>query len=129
MKIIKALMAGLIGGLANSIGIWVFGILGINQALHFNMTPQFTLPWLMPRLISSALWGLLFLLPFWEDRLIQKGLVLSIGPLALMLFMMFPKMGAGMFGLNLGAGAPFVALFFTAVWGVTAALFLKGVNR
>ena len=42
-----------------------------------------------------------------------------------MLFIVFPKMEAGMLGLGLGSTAPLFALFFTMVWGVTAALFLK----
>jgi hypothetical protein len=83
----------------------------------------------MPRLISSGLWGLLFLLPFWRENLIKKGIVLSLGPLLLMLFMMFPKMGAGMMGLKLGSTAPVFALIFTLVWGITAALFLKTVKK
>ena len=91
MKIITVILAGIIGGLVNSLGIWGFGALGINQALGFNFTPTLTIPWLMPRLISSGLWGLLFLLPFWREDLLKKGIVLSLGPLLLMLFMMFPK--------------------------------------
>lgn len=129
MKIILVILAGIIGGLVNSLGIWGFGALGINQALGFNFTPALTIPWLMPRLIISGLWGLLFLLPFWREDLIKKGLVLSLGPLLLMLFMMFPKMGAGILGLKLGTTAPVFALFFTIVWGITAALFLKTVKK
>ena len=125
MKIVKVILAGITGGVVNSIGIWLFGVLGINQALGFRMLPELTVSWLMPRLISSGLWGLLFLLPFWPNALLRKGLVLSIGPLALMLFMVFPKMGAGMLGLQLGQTAPLFALFFSLVWGVTAGLFLK----
>ena len=75
--------------------------------------------------ISSGLWGLLFLLPFWRESLIKKGIVLSIAPLAIMLFIVFPKMGAGLLGLELGYTAPLFAVFFTMVWGVTAASFLK----
>ena len=80
-------------------------------------------------MISSGLWGLLFLLPFWRDNLIRKGIVLSGGPLLLMLFMVFPKMGAGMMGLKLGNTAPVFALFFSLVWGITTAWFLKIVRK
>ncbi|MBI5556340.1 MAG: hypothetical protein HY885_01730 [Deltaproteobacteria bacterium] len=125
MKIIKVIAAGMIGGAVNSLGIWLSGAVGINQALGFNMAPALTASWLMPRLISSGLWGLLFLLPFWNCALIKKGVVLSLGPLALMLFMVFPKMGAGMLGMGLGTTAPLFALVFSLIWGVTAALFLK----
>ena len=129
MNILLVILAGVIGGIANSIGIWGFGVLGINQALGFDMTPALNIPWLMPRLVSSGLWGLLFLLPFWHNNLIRKGIVLSGGPLLMMLFMVFPKMGAGMMGLKLGNTAPVFALFFTLVWGITAAMFLKTVRK
>jgi hypothetical protein len=129
MNILLVIIAGIIGGVVNSIGIWGFGTLGINQALGFNMVPELSIPWLMPRLISSGLWGLLFLLPFWRDNLIRKGIVLSVGPLLLMLFMVFPKMGAGMMGLKLGNAAPVFALVFSLVWGITAGWFLKIVKR
>ncbi|MCF8070716.1 MAG: hypothetical protein K9L30_19215 [Desulfobacterales bacterium] len=119
MNILLVIIAGIIGGVVNSIGIWGFGALGINQALGFNMVPELSISWLMPRLISSGLWGLLFLLPFWRDNLIRKGIVLSVGPLLLMLFMVFPKMGAGMMGLKLGNTAPVFALVFSLVWGIT----------
>ena len=124
-KTILVLIAGVLGGFTNSLGIWLFGKIGLNQMLGFQMQPELTLPWIMPRLISSGLWGLLFLLPFWQENLFKKGFILSFGPLAMMLFMVFPKMDAGMFGLELGYSAPLFAFVFTQIWGFTAALFLK----
>ena len=124
-KILLVIIAGILGGLANSVGVWATGVLGINHALGFNMAPAITMPWLIPRLVSSGLWGLLFFLPFWKDSPIRKGIVLSIAPLTMMLLVFFPKMGAGILGLNLGPGAPFFAVFFTMVWGVTAGIVLK----
>ena len=129
MKIIMVLIAGILGGLVNSLGVWIFGVIGINQALGFKMAPALTVSWLMPRLISSGLWGLLFLLPFWRDSLIKKGIILSTAPLTIMLFIIFPKMEAGMLGLELGNTAPLFAVFFTMVWGITAAIFLKVVKK
>ena len=129
MKILLVVLAGIIGGLINSIGIWGTGALGINQALGFDFVPILTMKWLLPRLISSGAWGLFFLLPFWREDLIKKGMVLSLGPLLMMLFMVFPKMGAGMLGFKLGTTAPFIALFFTLVWGISAGLFLKLVKK
>jgi hypothetical protein len=129
MNVLLVIVAGIIGGVVNSIGIWGFGVLGINQAFGFDMVPTLSIPWLLPRLISSGLWGLLFLLPFWRDHLVRKGIVLSIGPLLMMLFMVFPKMGAGTMGLKLGTTAPAFALFFTLIWGISAALFLKMVRK
>jgi len=125
MRLLQVVVAGIFGGFVNSLGIWGLGALGVNAAMGFNFAPTLSLPWLMPRLISSGLWGLLFLLPFWHDNLIRKGVVLSGAPFLMMLFIIFPKMGGGMLGLDLGSTAPLFALFFSVVWGVTAGLYLK----
>jgi len=128
VKVARALTAGAFGGLVNSLGIWFFGLLGITPALGFNMVPELTPAWLLPRIIPSALWGLLFLLPFWNDRIYRKGMVLSLPLWLVMLFLVFPKkMHAGMMGLKLGAGAPVWALFFTLVWGIAAAFWLASI--
>lgn len=125
-KVGWCLLAGAMGGLANSLGLWAFGALGITPALGFNFTPELTMPWLMQRLIPSAVWGLLFLLPFWNESLLRKGLLLSLPLWLVMVLLVFPmKMQAGMFGLALGPGAPAWALLFTLCWGGTAALILQ----
>ena len=127
-NVVRVLVAGALGGLVNSLALWGFGVLGITPALGFSLVPEFGMPWLMPRLVMSALWGLLFLLPFWGNKLLHKGLVLSLPLWVVMLLVIFPmKMQSGMFGLALGAGAPVWTLFFTLIWGVVAALFLQGL--
>jgi len=85
--------------------------------------------WICEQHWYLGLWGLLFLLPFWSEDLIKKEAILSVGPLLLMLFIVFPKMGAGVMGLKLGNTAPVFALFFTLVWGISAALFLKIIKK
>jgi len=129
-KILYVIIAGAAGGLANSLGLWSFGALGITHSLGFNMAPAMTMEWLLPRIVISALWGLLFLLPFWEDALYRKGLLISLAPLALMLFVVFPrKLNAGVMGLKLGHTAPLFAAFFIAVWAITAAFVLYRLRR
>jgi hypothetical protein len=56
-KIILAMVAGVIGGLVNSLGLWGSGVLGISSALGFAMTPHLSLPWLAPRLIQGGYMG------------------------------------------------------------------------
>ena len=124
-KIVLCLVAGVLGGLANSIGVWGSGNLGISTALGFKMTPALTLPWLAPRLLQGGVWGLAFLLPFWKHSYFKKGAVLALLQAIVMLVVMFPKMGMGMYGANLGATAPLFVLVFTMFWGMTAAVFLK----
>lgn len=128
INVLRVLTAGAFGGLINSLAIWLFGMLGITPGLGFNYVPPLTMAWLMPRLVPSALWGLLFLLPFWQTACFRKGALLSIPLWLVMILVVFPKqMAAGMLGLKLGAAAPVWALFFTQMWGLAAALWLQYV--
>jgi hypothetical protein len=120
-KIAIVLLAGATGGLANSLAVWGAGVLGITPALGFNMTPLLTLKWVLPRILASAVWGLLFLIPFWKETPYKKGAVLSLAPYFFMLFVFFPKMKMGLMGLKLGPGAPVFALLFLLLWGLVAA--------
>jgi hypothetical protein len=57
------------------------------------------------------------------------GLLWSLGPTAIQLFVVFPtKAGKGMMGLELGTLTPVFVLFFNFVWGFFAALWL-GATR
>ena len=130
MKVIRVLLAGAFGGLINSLTLWIFGALGISPALGFTMTPDLTPKWLIPRIVISGLWGLLFLLPVLQNNIFKKGLVLSIAPAIFMLFVVFPmKMKAGILGLNLGPTAPLFAVLFTMLWGLSAALWLRYIQK
>ncbi len=130
MKVVRVLLAGLFGGLINSLAVWFFGVLGITPALGFYMTPDLTPNWLMPRVLISGLWGLLFLLPIIKRNLIKKGLVVSIAPAIFMLFFVFPvKMKVGVLGLKLGPTAPVFAILFTMLWGLSAAIWLKYIQK
>jgi hypothetical protein len=69
---------------------------------------------------------LLFLLPVFGRSLVKQGLFMSLGPSAVMLFVVFPlKMGKGQMGLELGTLTPLFVLFYNAVWGITAASWLR----
>ena len=60
--------------------------------------------WLYPRIVWGGIWGLLFILPMLDSKLLRKGSVLSLFPTAVQLFVIFPfKAGKGMAGLELGA--------------------------
>ncbi len=129
-RIARVLAAGAVGGLVNSLAIWGCGFLGITPALGFNYAPELSPLWLLPRLVSSAVWGLLFLLPWFRERLVLKGLLLSLPLWLVMILIVFPrKMAAGVFGFGLGLGAPVWALVFTGLWGLSAGIFLKYLWR
>ncbi|WP_019528749.1 hypothetical protein [Dasania marina] len=118
--------AGCIGALVNSLVVWQCGQLGINDMLGVAIAPNLTSAWLYQRLVWGGLWGLLFVLPFLRSRLLYKGLVLSLLPTAVQLFMVFPySAGKGMAGLELGLLTPALVLFFNAVWGLVTALSIR----
>jgi len=118
--------AGVLGGLANSLTVWLFGLVGLNQLLGVSLAPALTPAWLYPRLVWAGLWGWLFLLRFPRLAYLSRGLVFSLGPSLVQIFVVFPlKAQKGVGGLELGYLTPLLVLFFNAVWGLVTALWLR----
>lgn len=121
-----AYAAGCLGGLANSLTVWLFGALGISQALGVSLAPPLTRAWLYQRVVWGGLWGFLFLLPVKGLTYPARGLLFSLGPSLGQLLVVFPfQAQMGFFGFRLGYLTPALVLFFNAVWGVFAAYWLK----
>ena len=124
-KLSLVFAAGALGGLVNSTVLWLFGRAGITAELGVKLAPAITPAWLYPRLVWGGIWGILFLLPLAQNRPFQQGLLISLGPTIVQLFVIFPyQLNKGMMGLELGTLTPLFVLFFNAVWGVAAALWL-----
>jgi hypothetical protein len=122
--------AGCLGGLINSLAVWIFGELGISSALGVSIAPKLTPAWLYPRLVWGGIWGLLFLLPLMKTSIFARGLVYSIGPTLVQLFVVFPmKANKGMLGLDLGMLTPVLVVIFNAIWGWSAAIWLKSTAK
>jgi len=118
--------AGVLGGLANSLALWFFGAFGINHFLGVALAPMLTPAWLYPRLVWGGLWGFLFLLPFPRLAYPSRGLIYSLVPTLVQLFIVFPQvLHKGVGGLELGYLTPLLALFLNAIWGVVTAVWLK----
>ena len=119
------LIAGGLGGLTSGILVWALGALGVTPALGFNMTPPLSIGWMTSRVLFSAVWGLIFLIPIYKNAPILKGAVLGLLPwLSSILYVLPYAKNAGMFGLDMGMGTPVWTLFFGCFWGVTGTLFL-----
>ena len=117
---------GVFGGLLNSLAIWLIGALGVTAALGVKLAPALTPAWLYPRLVWGGLWGLLFLLPVRRLSPMAQGLLLSLGPTLVQLFVVFPfRTPAGRMGLGLGSLTPVFVVLFNAVWGVAAAWWVR----
>lgn len=115
-KLSLVFASGCFGALVNSTALWHFGRAGITAELGVKLAPAFTPSWLYPRLVWGVLWGFLFLLPVAQNRPFQQGLLLSLGPTIVQLFVVFPyQLNKGTMGLDLGTLTPVFVLFFNAV--------------
>jgi hypothetical protein len=129
-KISLAFSAGFLGGLTNSLAVWFFGQAGITAAAGVKIAPVLTPEWLYPRLVWGGIWGLLFVIPLLRRSYFFKGLLYSMGPSLVQMFYVFPVMaGKGQAGLMLGTLTPVFVIFYNTVWGVTAAYWLKLVEK
>jgi hypothetical protein len=122
--------SGCFGGLMNSMVLWLFGRAGIPRELGVNLAPALTSTWLYPRLVWGGIWGFLFILPIFRNQPFAQGLFFSLGPSIVQLFVIFPYHAhQGLLGVELGMLTPLFVLFFNAVWGLTAALWLRMVGK
>lgn len=121
--------AGAIGGLANSLAVWLAGAIGLTALCGVAIHPALTPPWLYPRIVWGGLWGLLFIPLTPGRRLLRYGLLLSLAPTLVQLFVVFPfKAHAGWLGLSLGGATPLFVVLFNAVWGVVSAAALMAAD-
>jgi hypothetical protein len=128
-KISEVFTAGAFGGLLNGLAVWLFGAIGITGALGVKIAPQLSGPFLYPRLVWGGIWAFAFFFPFLKNRLLLKGLILSLGPTVIQLFVVFPvKAQKGLMGMDLGSLTPLFVLLFNAVWGLGAAYWLKMIG-
>jgi hypothetical protein len=122
--------AGCLGGLLNGLAVWIFGEFGITAALGVKIAPQLSPAFLYPRLVWGGIWGLLFLLPLMKTRIFSRGFIFSLGPTVVQLFVVFPmKANKDVMGLDLGLLTPLFVIVFNAIWGWTAAIWLKSVGK
>ncbi|MFA5117287.1 MAG: hypothetical protein WC695_00375 [Candidatus Omnitrophota bacterium] len=118
--------AGALGGLINSLAIWFAGKTGFTALFGVTLTPAFTQAWVYPRIVWGGIWGVLFLLPFFRKSWLPRGIIYSIAPTIVQLFIVFPVQAKkGIMGLELGMLTPLFVIIFNAVWGISAALWLK----
>ncbi len=129
-KISLVFAAGVLGALLNSLAVWGAGELGITTALGVKIAPKLSAAWLYPRLVWGGIWGMLFLLPMMQTRIWSRGFIYSLGPTLVQLFVVFPmKAKKGAMGLELGMLTPLLVVVFNAIWGWTAAIWLRWTGK
>ncbi|MGF1675106.1 MAG: hypothetical protein ACFCUV_15685, partial [Rivularia sp. (in: cyanobacteria)] len=76
--------------------------------------------------VWGGIWGFLFLLPFYTRKYLFKGILLSLFPSLIQLFIVFTLQAKkGILGVELGNLTPVFVLLFNFVWGIAAAFWLK----
>ena len=122
--------AGAAGGLANGLCVWFLGSTGVTAALGVSIAPALTPAMLYHRVVWGGIWGLAFLLPLAVSSAVLRGALYSLGPTFVQLFIVFPeKAHKGMMGLELGTLTPLFVVFFNAVWGISAMLWLMAAKE
>jgi len=119
--------AGTMGGLINSLLVWLCGYSGINNLLGVSIGPTLSAAWLYPRIVWGGLWGCIFFFVKIQKKFsLLKAFLISLGPSLIQLLIIFPfKANKGYLGLDLGMLTPLIVLFFNFAWGITAVFILS----
>lgn len=129
-EIAIAFSAGAAGGLANSLAVWIFGLVGVTALLGVAIAPGLSAAWLYPRIVWGGIWGFLFALPIGRENWILRGVYFSLGPSFVQMLLVFPlQADKGLLGLDLGLATPVFVLFFNLVWGLTASLIFEFTTK
>ena len=123
-----AFAAGVAGALANSLAVWAGGHFDLTAKLGVKIAPALTAAWLYPRLVWGGIWGLQLTLPLAGMSPWKRGLLISLAPSLVQLFVIFPKGSAGMLGLGLGTLTPLVVLIANAIWGLVTSYWAAKSN-
>jgi len=123
-------VAGLLGGLANSLFVWACGEWGVTALIGVKLAPALKLSWLYPQLIWGGIWALPYFfsiaLPRYRRHWVRKGFWFSLLPSAAMLFYFYPYIyHQGMAGFNLGTLTPFFIVVANLVWGLFTGFFTR----
>ncbi len=129
-KISGAFCGGAVGALVDSINVWLLSHAGITTMLGISMKPKFTGAWLYPRMVWGGIWALLLILPFLKNKTALRGMLFSLFPSAMMLFMVLPEMGKGLGGIKFGTLTPALVIVLNFIYGIVASVWYKNcVNR
>jgi hypothetical protein len=121
--------AGCLGGLVSGLGLWLAGKYGLTASIGVTMKPVLSEGWIYHNVVRGGLLGLIFLLPVARSSVVKRGLLISLAPTLVMLFVVFPYYTSeGMMGMGLGALTPLVIALYYAVWGLVGAIWLRIVR-
>ncbi|MDH4247724.1 MAG: hypothetical protein OEW39_07905 [Deltaproteobacteria bacterium] len=125
-RVIKALLAGVLGGILTSLVLWILDLSGVFRLASIPLSvPETVTYWIAQRVMRDLPWALLLLLPVrldWPQW--KRGMVLGLGPALVLLLYWLPMQDFGLLGLRGGWGLPVSALAFSLLWGAATGHFL-----
>ncbi len=123
---LRKLSAAYTGGATGSLfalGIlWLLGRAGVLSSLDISLRADMSTGGIYRLLVWGGIWGLFLMLPVWRGAPVQRGALFSLAPAAALLFVFYPRIGRGYFGLEYGVLAPVLIVVLCLSWGVFAAL-------
>lgn len=123
-KLSLAFSAGALGGFFNAVFFWFFGVSGIAALLGMNARITWDPAHIYWGVTWGGIWGILFLVPLLEDSVVLRGVLFSLCPTLVALFVVFPLKGMGIMGLNATKFMPLIAFVLNAIWGIAAAIWM-----
>lgn len=133
-RISTCFAAGCIGALVSTWLAWRLAAMGVPHKFGVSLASGWSSPLPYQRVLLGGLWGFLFALPMWRRGFVEgvfsRGILFSLVLSAVQLLYVFPFLqGKGMLGLGLGVLTPAFVIFYNAVWGVCAALWLYAAKE
>jgi hypothetical protein len=68
---------------------------------------------------------MLLILPILRQKTALRGVLMSLVPTTMMLVMVFPEMGLGLFGLKAGLLTPLLVLLLNCIYGLVASFWYR----
>lgn len=128
-KVSGAYTGGAVGALAATGILWLLGRAGLTARFDIGLRADLAPSALYWQVVWGGIWGLMLLLPLWKGQPVRRGLLFALGPVAAMLFLVFPRAGRGYLGMGYGQFAPLLVLALGLLWGIIAALWHKSTAR
>ena len=135
-NILKGVVAGFVATVVLSILMVIKAQMGLLPAMNAikmltNMAgaDSMMVGWVAHFAIGSIAWGGLFALLYSSlpgNSAIAKAVVLSIGAWLLMMIVVMPMAGAGLFGMNIGMMAPVMTLVLHIIFGIVMGAVYRG---
>jgi hypothetical protein len=130
-KLSLVFTAGAVGGFAKTLLQWFLGYNGFLSLFDAKgLGLEFSREIFYNGMVWGGIWGILFILPFLEDSTVIRGIVYSLAPAAVELFIIFPFIDkVGFMGVEgIGRQVPFFVVFFYIVWGIVASTWWWAVD-